>query len=941
MRMPTIVARLGTLALAALAALMCAGPVALAAPGVVALDNPGFEQGLDGWRVWVARQPTQASITAGERGNCLRMLGEEGSRVVVSQGARVTPQQWYRVRYRYHAAPNGGGGAMGYCRLTFYDQNGRFLDYPNTRPLLDSFGEWRQAEQVVRTPLSIGELSVEFNQSGPADLRIDDVSIEAVAPPEPAGNTWDDLARPRREPLTFSSWQYTNSAGHFRQMGLKYGWRYRYLDQFAELRDSHTVAMWRGDEVFDIFARTGLRAMVYLYWGAKDYRDRHYGGEPPEDIPAMLDPVWHDGHVHACREVCARYGTTPGIEYIFVQDESWNRYAQAIIPRDERVSELWAGLDAEVRRDFGNGVHGLPEGPDDDNPYRWIAYYRWAGRQWADTFARLRRVIDESGCGAKLLGPDEVGILMPLPWAELAESVDVFTGQCLYSRGSAREYVAGFTTKYARDLTGRPVHNATQIVKYSGSPPPEEVQRQYSLVLQSGGEGQMLIGVEWFDRELSHHQFSAPARWATIKNLLGLMATHRVETPARSTVALLYSSPSGMAQGAGFNSDELMTLYAILGPKLGAWPTFVDTGALAQGKATLDGFDVAVWATGRYETREAFGQLRDFVAAGGTLICCDAPALRSDIHGGPLPAEELLGASAVETTRQRSLDATWPDPSRQRVFAGICYVLEPAGPRVETIATWPDGSPAATRHPFGDGQVITFGASPVAGTYASEDPEWLDWWRAVLAEHGVEMDLPIWRLRLPDEALVHATAPEGICLTGNSFVRVQNGVYLGANEPAAGRYSMSVAPDLSPESAGGGAVAFDEGDLTDRVGATRGPFDSRGMAAEPYREEDWANRWSAAAMSRGPAIEFALLQARELSRVRLWFSGSLPELRVEGLAGGRWQRLAEAEAWSVGADVEELELPVSGSYSRVRLRFAPAEAELAIADIELWARDDR
>ncbi|MGD9495081.1 MAG: hypothetical protein AB7Y46_02100 [Armatimonadota bacterium] len=904
------------------------------------LDNPGFEEGMTGWSVWVARQPAQADVITDEQaGSVLHLLGEEGSRCVVSQGVAVPPQRWYRVRYRYRAEPNGaGGGSMGYCRITLYDQNGRFLDYPNTLPLLDSFGSWEQAAQVVRTPLSVGELRVEFNQSGPADLRIDDVSIEPIAPPLPPPNTWHELTRARAEPLAFSSWQYTNAARHFRQMGLKYGWRYRYLEQFDELRESHTSPMWQGDEVIEELGRHGVQPTVYLYWGAKQYRDAHYGGTPPADLPYMIDPVWHDGYVHACREACVRWGRWPGIAYIFVQDESWNRYAQAIGPQAERTCDLWRRIDAEVRREFGGGRFGLPAGPDDDNACRWIAYYRWAGRQWAQTFARLRRVIDESGCGAKLLGPDEVGILMPLPWAELAQSVDVFTGQCLCSRGSAREYMAGFTTKYTRDLTGKPVHNATQIVKYSGSPPPEEVQRQYSLVLQSGGEGQMLIGVEWFDRELNHHQYSAPARWATIKRLLHLMATHEVRTPERSTVALLYSSPSGMAQGPSFSSDELLTLYAILGPRLGAWPTFIDTAALAAGRVSLDGFDLAVWATGSYETPQAFARLRVFVEHGGTLICCDPLALRHDTLGEPLPTQELLGALASEIDRQRMAHTAWPIASRQRVFAAGCYALEPLGAQTAVAATWPDGSAAALRHRLGAGQVITWGGSPVAGLVASEDEQWLAWWQAVLAEHGVEMDLPIWRLRLPDEALVYDRPPEDVCITGNNFMRVQNGVYLGANDAVPGRYRMSPPPDLSPESGGAGAVRFDRGDLTDRAVATRGPFDESGMATEPHREQDWANRWSAAAMAQGLRIEFTLLRPRELSRVRLWFSGALPALRVEGLSAGRWRTLARARAWSVGPDVEELELPLDGRYARVRLCFAPSRAELAVADIELWAR---
>lgn len=904
------------------------------------LKNPGFEDGLEGWNVWVAKAGTTASTVEGDHGRCLRMLGSAGSRVVVSQAVEVEPQRWWRVSYRYRAEPNGeGGGSMGYCRLSINDQNGRFVDYPNTLPLLDTFGQWRQAEQIVRAPLCVGNLTIGFNQSGAADLRIDDVAVTPAEPPSRPRNTWNQLTTRRDEPLVFPSWQYTNSAQHFRQMGLKYGWRYHYREQFDELRESHTTTMWRGDEVFEQYADAGIEPVVYLYWGAQDYRESHYGGEPPEDVPFIIDPVWHDGYVEACRSACERYGARPGISYIFVQDESWTRYAHAIIPTEERVSPLWAELDATVRQRFGGGRFGLPEGPEDDNPYRWIAYYRWAGSQWAETFARLRRVIDESGCDAKLLGPDELGILMPLPWAELAESVDLFTGQCLCSRGSAREYVAGFTTKYTRDLTGRPVHNATQIVKYSGSPPPHEVQRQYSQVLQSGGEGEMLIGVEWFDRELNHHQYSAPARWSTIKNLLGLMAHYRVQTPEKSRLALLFSSPSSMAQGASFNSDVLATLYAITGPKLGAWPTFIDTAALASGRATLDDFDVAILGRGRYETQEAFERIEDFVRGGGTLICCEPSVLQSDDFGRPLPGEGLIGGGAEAIAAQRLVHLERPTPVTLRVHATECHALA-LEDGTEVLGRWADGSPAVIRRRLGDGDVIVFGANPAGSLTASEDPEWIAWWRALLGDLDIEMDLPIWRLRLPDDALVYAEAPGDVCVTGNSYVRVQNGVSLAANDPVPGRYLMFPPPDLSPESAGTHAASFAEGDLTDRAQATKGPFDSRGVTTKPWEEADWANRWSAGAMVQGLTLEFALAEARELSRVRMWFSGTLPTLTVEGLADGRWLTLARSGRRDVGPDVEELTLPVCGSFSRVRLRCAPTEAELAIADIELWARSE-
>ncbi|MGI5819926.1 MAG: beta-galactosidase trimerization domain-containing protein, partial [Armatimonadota bacterium] len=727
------------------------------APGA-RLANPDFADGVEGWSTWYARRPATVSVVASETGQALRMLGEVGSRVVVSQRVEVTPERWYRIGYIYRAEPNGpGGGAMGYTRITLHDQNGRFLDYPSSRPMLDTFGAWRRDEQLVRTPLSTGTLTIGLNQSGAADLRVDRVWLEEVGPPKPAPNTWQSLTARRPEPLWFSAWQYNNAAESFRRYGLKYGWRYVFEEQFDEVHESRAIGLWRDDASIEMLRRREIPAVSYLYFGALSYRQDHYGDDPPEDIPYMLDPVWHDGYVEACRRVCEELGDDPGLAYIFVQDESYGRWKAGPIAIEDRTStDFWEALDAEIRERWGAGEHGLPTGPDDTNPYRWIAYYSWANHTMVETFRRIREVLDEYGTGAKLLGPDEVGFLMPLPWCDLAQYVDVFTGQCLYSRGSAQEHVSGWTTKYTRDLTGRPVHNATQVVRYSGCPSPEEVQRQYSEALQAGGEGQMLIAVEWFDRELNHHRYSAPARWDTIKNLLQQMATHEVRTPSDSTVAMLYSSPSGKSLGPNFGHGPLLPLYVTLGPRLGAYPTVLDSYAIAKGAASLDGFDLAIVGHMPYETEAMYEHLRRFVERGGTLVCTDPRPLQTDTRGERLPeAAYFMGARAGETLEtQRTLALRWPAEMTLRSYGSESHALRPTTVHTEVVGRYSNGTPAVTLRPWGSGQVIIFGSNPLDSSYHSEDEGWREWWRAVLAEHGVPMALPIWDLRLPDEAIV-------------------------------------------------------------------------------------------------------------------------------------------------------------------------------------------
>lgn len=186
---------------------------------------------------------------------------------------------------------------------------------------------------------------------------------------------------------------------------------------------------------------------------------------------------------------------------------------------------------------------------------------------------------------------------------------------------------------------------------------------------------------------------------------------------------------------------------------------------------------------------------------------------------------------------------------RLRVCDRTCCKLIPAK-EDEVVAAYEDGSAAAVLHAVGEGHVLTFGTNPVTDRNIIADGQWQAFWKGLLAERNVPLNLDIWQLRLPDEGVVRTQAPGDVCITGNNFVRVQNGVFLGANRPADGYYTFSAAPDLSPESAKGERILFSEGDLTDRTSADDGPFEMpRREAKKPYMEADWANRWSADALA--------------------------------------------------------------------------------------------
>ena len=907
----------------------------------VTLENPSFEDGLDGWHWWFS-PPDSVELGVVPHGEeqALQMLGTSGGRVAFYQNVAARPQTWYRIRFRYRAVPREGGGIFGYTTTRMIDPNGKHFAYLGQMALLDTFGKWREGERYLQTPLSCDSFWLEFNSEGACDLRIDDVSVSIVDPPShaPAQNTWDELTVPREDRPWYSSWQYILRPEPYRQMAMKYGWQYIWEEQFDLLAETHTTT-WALDEPgYPLLAEHRIPTCDYPYYRAKEIFAALPEEQRPRDLPNVLNPAWHDSLVEACRQLIDEHAESPGIAYVFAGDEILGHCLKSVTPVAERESARWDEIDREVREQFGGGRHGLPDGPDDANPYRWIAYVGWVRAQYMATMRRFRAEIERSGCGAELLGPDEAGSVYPWPWADLGEVVDVCTGQSLPSQRSAHAWNTGYVTKCYRDMTGRPVHNATQIVMYGGSPSPQEVQRRYSQVLQNGGEGEMLIAEEWGDRELGHHEYSAPARWETVKNMLRLMQTHRVLTPNTSRVGVLYSNPSMMAMGPRLDDTAIETGYAFCGPILGAWPRMIDSYGLARGAQSLEGLSLLVVPWAPIETAEVLRQVREFAEAGGLVVCCHPNAFERGPLGDPLDGGALLGTRAWRMSPQRSIDALWPTGGRQRVFADDCFALQPARPDARVVGRYPDGTPAAVMHRVGDGRVLVFGATPLGVTDAADDSDWATWWRAVLAAADVPMDLPIWRLRLPDEAVVTASAPDDVCVTGNSYVRCQNGVYLGTNDPMEGTYAMSVSPDLSPESAGPGAVAFSDGDLTDRAKADLGPFGSGRRSEEPYREADWADRWSGETLASGLQIDFTLPSPRALTRLRLWYSGTRPELAIQVGGEGRWQAVERLEVDAIGPDVKQVTVPLAGEHAQVRLNFGPSDEAFAIADVELWAR---
>ena len=194
--------------------------------------------------------------------------------------------------------------------------------------------------------------------------------------------------------------------------------------------------------------------------------------------------------------------------------------------------------------------------------------------------------------------------------------------------------------------------------------------------------------------------------------------------PEPRRVALLYNRTHEIMSGGSFGGqpDRIFTFTALGYAHHNADIILVEdltSAKLVQYKVLyLNGFNLPA---------AALPVLKEWVTKGGTLVGAAGSGMK-DEYGNPLVAtEELFGArqcfvthskgswrhSALakhEPVGQVTLRETALTPSLQADVAGSKVVLEPT--TAEGIATWKDGSCAATLATVGKGQALLFGFMP-------------------------------------------------------------------------------------------------------------------------------------------------------------------------------------------------------------------------------------
>ena len=552
---------------------------------------------------------------------------------------------------------------------------------------------------------------------------------------------------------------------------------------------------------------------------------------------------------------------------------------RATYPALERICET-------IRTKYGFGKFGPPESQSDPNPYRWIALRSFVHDEMIRLQRRLREKINRDFPGAKLISDDPMdGQSRIYDFSDFTPDwCDIVTHQ-LYPANHAAVADFSFVCKYVRDLSEvGELWPCYHVENYGAAYTPLEVLEKISQGVRAGA-----TGFHWYPadtagernlRSLGSERWGAPERWQVEMAIQREMRKmNRLRFPEAdcgvfAPVTTARSYPGGLLT----RPVRTQMLHSLLEIQARVWFRYFNETTLARGKVDLSRFKAVFVADAGYCPKEAFEKLLAYAGNGGKLVVIDPEAFSFEANANALPRQKIPG-----------LGGAAPRGSAKRISAGKSVLpltsgrlrnLAPAE-NSTVIARYPDGKAAMIRTPYGKGEIFCSGVC-----FAERDlvttPEWQKWFRDFAAELGLELDREIWRFRFPLELIEQPDAVSGRCLTGNYHYFNNFRALAGASDKPApeASYRCVPAPDAPAEAA---AVPLRKGKLTDRRRAYRaGNIDGRSETLK-----DRVAGWS----TRGPIrIEFDLVKSAPVSRVELFYMGTMRDIRLSiSRSGTEWR----------------------------------------------------
>jgi len=588
--------------------------------------------------------------------------------------------------------------------------------------------------------------------------------------------------------------------GLHRPYAKKFGYRDVLHEQAAELRSHPLIPMTNGWPRGGVGSYPTMR--MILRPDAKGIAPAVFG-----ENPWIMDPKWQDAYIKTATRLAEQstdhragnaWGNTWGL---WAGDEVFESSGIKVMPAEKRYNAVHR-IDRQVKEEFGFGKYGMPESPDDADPFKRVAFRRWVNAHLTETYKKTHAAAKKINPKLVMLGPDPCGAVPPVDLEAMTPYFDLVTNQSWYSPSSFTQQLAtGADTKAMVDLSACPVWG---LVQHFAAKDLEALREQFSQVYRNGGEGLVILGVEWYDRELEHPKYINPAKWLALLEIADTVTKmNKVRLPKPDT-AVLYASDTYLTFDSPKMADtehpQVYAAYATLGPCIGSWFSFVSDRQIVRGSRRLSDYKVLYIPLATYQRGAVLDRIVQYVRDGGTVVCTDPTAFGWDIDGEALSTkwERVTGvrmgparakveiATTVGTERLET-----PKLSLRFPLPGVA--LTPTDAAAKPLATFPDGSPAATIRAFGKGHVIAFASDPFASV--DKNPSFIRLFECVQKFVGARTELDIWRFKLPP--FKTATVEHGdssLCLTANYVLRDARGIRPGRNLATGGTYTYNRFP---------------------------------------------------------------------------------------------------------------------------------------------------
>ncbi|MFA5857591.1 MAG: beta-galactosidase trimerization domain-containing protein [Elusimicrobiota bacterium] len=503
----------------------------------------------------------------------------------------------------------------------------------------------------------------------------------------------------------------------------------------------------------------------------------------------LADPVYVDVVIEALKNIVTTHKET-GAVYVYrgVDEPTLSPAGPEFID----IIPFWINAQVEVKEKYGYGKYGIPvpsikganvakgtkfvtTKPDTDTLLSWLAYNRWASDKFVESRIRMRdalKSIDPTAlwqpCDYWFMG----GLSMYDYW-KMAQTMDLalcdpYTTSADEAHGRTRGrgiYNHGFGTKFLNDIGGKPVWTIMQAFFYDGYKPlPEDIREWASQCMKTGA-----VCIEYYASDAP--MVTDPPRWEMMKHVSKTVTTmKKIKFPEKTSTAIFVSQDTNLSEVNSIYADELYTIYAWLGEKLGVWFRFIADDKILDGADKLEDYKIIYVPYAWLQREEVVKRLRDWTSAGGTLVVGDSKAFTLAPDGTSLAKyqEELFGVQVGDENLSDALVGTGTDalksmkagqkfvlykPQRRSTgWTNTAVTVKVVDPKATVAATLSDGNPGVVIRGFGKGKVVYFAANPFSPQSIRGVPGWEDVIKELEISAGEQFNLPIWRFMLPDIA---------------------------------------------------------------------------------------------------------------------------------------------------------------------------------------------